>query len=164
MHRGNIFSLMLDFTPCYRSKTAGVDYSTSLFMWIVLPFVQLFSFMCGQHNCIVLYCLLFTAKTGCDAIKNKCHLQTLESIPKLAVGRLKKPSGYLVDTPRSSQDNKKQRKRIKQEHQIVSTKVHQYWFNRCSNLICKTIFCWLSVRNLTGTFANENETETLVLR
>jgi len=32
MHRGNIFSLMLDFTPCYRSKTAGVDYSTSLFM------------------------------------------------------------------------------------------------------------------------------------
>jgi len=55
-----------------------------------------------------LYCLLFTAKTGCDAIKSKRHLQTLESIPKLAVGRPKKPSGYLVDTPRSSQDNKKQ--------------------------------------------------------
>jgi len=54
-----------------------------------------------------LVCLLFTAKTGCDAIKNKRHLQTLESIPKFAVGRLKKPSGYLVDTPRSSQDKQK---------------------------------------------------------
>jgi len=73
------------------------------------------------------YCIvLFTAKTGCDAIKNKRCLQTLESIPKLAVGRPKKPSGYLVDTPRISQDNKKQRKRIKQEHQKIRTKVHQY--------------------------------------
>ena len=62
-----------------------------------------------QGDCIV----LFTAKTGCEAIKNKHHLQTLESIPKLAVGRPKKPSGYLVDTPRSSKDNKKQRKCIK---------------------------------------------------
>ena len=53
-----------------------------------------------------------------------------------------KPSGYLVDPPRSSQDNKKQRKRIKQEHQKIRTKVHQYWFNGCSNLIYKTIFCW----------------------
>jgi len=45
-----------------------------------------------------------------------------------------KPLGYLVNTPRSSQDNKKQRKRIKQEHQKSGTKVHQYWFNRCPNL------------------------------
>ena len=70
--------------------------------------------------------VLFTAKAGCDAIKNKRHLQTLESIPKYAVGRPKKPSGYLDDTLRSSQDNKKQRKRMKQEHQKTKTKVHQY--------------------------------------
>jgi len=30
---------------------------------------------------------LFTAKTGCETTKNKHCLQTLESIPKLAVGR-----------------------------------------------------------------------------
>jgi len=34
--------------------------------------------------------VLYTAKTGCDAIRNKRYLQTLESIPKLAVGRPKK--------------------------------------------------------------------------
>jgi len=28
----------------------------------------------GKLHRIVLYCLLFTAKTGCDAIKNKRHL------------------------------------------------------------------------------------------
>jgi len=71
-----------------------------------------------EYCCIV----LFTAKTGCDAIKNKRRLQTLESIPKLAVGRPKKTSGYLVDTPRISKDSKKQRKRIKQEHQKIRTK------------------------------------------
>jgi len=70
--------------------------------------------------------VMFTAKTGCEAIKIKRHLQTLESIPKLAVERPEKPLGYLVDTSRSSKDNKKQRKSIKQEHQNIRTKVHQY--------------------------------------
>jgi len=32
---------------------------------------------------------MFTAKTGCDAIRNKRYLQTLEGIPMLAVGKLK---------------------------------------------------------------------------
>jgi len=57
--------------------------------------------------------------------KKQTPFVIFESIPKLAVGRSKKPSGYLVDTRRSSQDNKKQRKRIKQEHQKIRTKVHQ---------------------------------------
>jgi len=64
-----------------------------------------------SRNCSV----LFTAKTGCDATRNKHYLQTLESIPKLGVGKPKKNLSYLVDTPRSSQDNKNRGKRIKKE-------------------------------------------------
>ena len=64
-----------------------------------------------QHFYFVLPAgVLFTAKTpGCKTIKNKRCLQMLESIPKLAVGRPKKPVGYFVDTPRHLQDINKQK-------------------------------------------------------
>jgi len=68
---------------------------------------------------------LFTAKTGCETIKNKRCLQTRESIPKLAVGRPNKTIGYLADTQRHLRDTNKQKKHIKHENHEIGTKVRQ---------------------------------------
>jgi len=74
----------------------------------------------------VLYCLLFTAKTGCDAIKNKRHFKHLKAFPSLQLGDRKNPQVILLILPEARKITKKQRKRIKQEHQKIRTKVHQY--------------------------------------
>jgi len=107
--------------PCQGQCLLPFHHTISVFICMIVRFStsMLPQKFVKQHFYFVLPAgVLFTAKTpGCKTIKNKRCLQMLESIPKLAVGRPKKPVGYLVDTPRHLQDINKQKKHMKQENQ-----------------------------------------------